>query len=95
MLVLAVTWIAKQGKEEQTAELLRQISVEARKEPGCLMFIAHRHTERPNEFFIYEQYKDQAALDAHRATPHFKQIARGSLMQAADRKEGNLYTPLE
>jgi quinol monooxygenase YgiN len=95
MLVLAVTWVAKQGKETEAASLLRTLTAEAVKEPGCLMFVVHTHNERPSEFFIYEQYKDQAALDAHRATPHFQKIARGSLMQVADRKDGNLYTPLE
>ena len=30
---------------------------------------------------IYEQYKDEAALDHHRATPHFHQYAIGGLYQ--------------
>ena len=95
MLVLAVTWVAKEGKEKEVAELFRQLTPEARNEPGCLMFVVHTHNERPREFFIYEQYRDQAALDAHRATPHFQKIARGSLLEVAERKEGNLYTPLD
>jgi quinol monooxygenase YgiN len=30
---------------------------------------------------IYEQYRDQEAVDAHRATPHFEQYAVGGLYQ--------------
>ncbi len=30
---------------------------------------------------IYEQYRDEAALEAHRASPHFKQYAIGGLYQ--------------
>ena len=31
------------------------------------MYLAHRSTTDPRRFFLYEQYDDQAALDAHRA----------------------------
>ena len=40
-------------------------------EPGCRMYQVHRSPSDPQQFFIYEQYDDQAALDAHRAAPHF------------------------
>ncbi len=95
MLVLAVTWVAKQGKEKQAAELFRELTGASRKEPGCIGYTVHVHNERPREFFLYEVYKDQAALDAHRASPHFQKIARGPLVEIAERKEGSLYTPLE
>ena len=95
MIVLAVTWIAKQGKEADAERLFRELTEASRNEPGCLMYLVHRHTEDPRHFFIYEQYRDQAALDAHRNTPHFQHIARGSLLQVADRKDANLYAPLE
>jgi (4S)-4-hydroxy-5-phosphonooxypentane-2,3-dione isomerase len=94
MIVLAVTWMAKSGKEKDAERLFRQLTEASRQEPGCLMYVVHRHSDDPSSFFIYEQYKDQAALDAHRQTPHFLEIARGSLLQVADRKDANLYTPL-
>ena len=95
MLVLAVTWLAKEGKEEKTIQLFRELSEASRKEPGCVMFFAHRGVENSRQFFIYEKYRDQSALDAHRAAPYFKKIARGELLEYADRKEGVLYTSLE
>jgi quinol monooxygenase YgiN len=94
MLVLAVTWQAKPGHEAEVAELFRKLTVESRKEPGCLMYQVHRHKENPARFFIYEQYKDDAALEAHRHTPHFLEYARKQLAPIADRVEGNLYLPL-
>lgn len=95
MLVLAVTWVAKEGKEQEVARLFRDLTAASRKEPGCLGYTVHIHNERPREFFLYEVYKDEAALDAHRASPHFQKVAKGALSAIADRKEGNLYTPLE
>jgi quinol monooxygenase YgiN len=58
------------------------------------MFQVHRHKERAGELFIYEQYKDEGALEAHRKTPHFLQYARTELPKFAERISGELYDPL-
>ncbi|MGH9500226.1 MAG: putative quinol monooxygenase [Terriglobales bacterium] len=94
MVVLAVTWMAKLGHEAEVASLFTKLTEESRKEPGVLMFQVHRHKTEPRRFFIYEQYKDDAALEAHRATPHFLQYARKDLPRIGDRVEGQLYEPL-
>jgi len=94
MVVLAVTWTAKSGREEAVAELFSKLTEESRKERGCLMYQVHRHRTEPRRFFIYEQYKDDAALEAHRAAPHFLQYAKKELPKIADRVEGNLFEPL-
>ena len=94
MIVLAVTWIAKTGHEQEVAALFSRLTEESRKEPGCVMYQVHRHRTEPRRFFIYEQYKDNAALEAHRASAHFLQHAKKELPKIADRTEGNLYDPL-
>ena len=94
MVVLAVTWMAKAGREVEVAALFSKLSEESRKEPGCSMYQVHRHRTELRRFFIYEQYKDDAALEVHRAAPHFLQFAKKELPKLADRVEGNLYEPL-
>ena len=95
MVVLAVTWVAKAGREADVAALFVKLTAESRKEPGCAMYQVHRHRIEPRRFFIYEQYGDDAALEAHRTTPHFLQYAKKELPKVADRMEGHLYEPLE
>jgi quinol monooxygenase YgiN len=94
MVVLAVTWMAKAGHEAEVAALFNKLSEEARKEPGCLMFQAHRHKTESRRFFIYEQYKNDPALEAHRSTPHFLQYVKKDLPKVGDRVEGHLYEPM-
>ena len=94
MVVLAVTWMAKVGHEADVAALFEKLTEHSRKEPGCSMYQVHRHKTEPRRFFIYEQYKDDAALEAHRNTPHFLQHARKDLPKAADRTEAHLLEPL-
>ena len=40
-------------------------------EPGCLRFDVLQENEDPNKIHLYEVYKDQVALDAHRQAPHY------------------------
>jgi quinol monooxygenase YgiN len=94
MVVLAVTWMAKVGHENEVAGIFGKLTEESRKEPGCAMYLVHRHKTDPRRFFIYEQYRDDAALEAHRAAPHFLRYARKELPKVADRVEGNLFEPL-
>ena len=95
MIALAVTWMAKPGHEAECAEVFRKLTEATRTEPACLMYLVHRHKTEPGRFFIYEQYTDEAGLEAHRAAPHFLQYARGELLKIADRVEGHIYDPLE
>jgi quinol monooxygenase YgiN len=91
MVVLVVTWMAKQGREAEVVTLFTKLTEESRKEPGCSMYQVHRHKTEPRRFFIYEQYKDDAALEAHRTAPHFLQFAKKDLPRVADRVEGHLF----
>jgi len=94
MVVLAVTWMAKAGRETEVANLFSKLTDESRKEQGCRMYVVHRHRTEPRRFFIYEQYNDDGALEAHRAAPYFLQYVKKELPKIADRVEGNLYEPL-
>jgi quinol monooxygenase YgiN len=94
MVVLAVTWTANPGHENEVAEIFTKLQTASRQEPGCLMYTVHRHKTDPRHFFIYEQYRDQAALEAHRNSPHFQEYAVKALASIGERTQGNLYSPL-
>ena len=47
MVVLAVTWMAKAGRESEVAELFAKLTEESRKEQGCVMYMVHRHRTEP------------------------------------------------
>ncbi len=79
MICAAVTYVIRAGHEEEAVELFWTLTKHTRAEPGCRMYLAHRSPTDPRRFFLYEQYDDQAALDAHRASPHFEQYVKGGL----------------
>ena len=94
MVVLAVTWMATPGHEDEVVDIFRNLQVASRQEPGCLMYMVHRHKSDAQRFFIYEQYRDDAALEAHRNSPHFQEYVVKRLKDIGERKEGELYSPL-
>src|SRR4051794_16497241 len=95
MVVLAVTWIANDGHDSDVARLFKTLESESRKELGCLVYIVHRHKTDHRRFFIYEQYKDDDAMEAHRNSPHFQKYAAGELPKIATRSEAEFYKPLD
>jgi quinol monooxygenase YgiN len=95
MIVLKVDMLVKAGTEIKCKEYLRVLEEHSRKEPGCLLYVAHQSTENPRKFLIYEQYKDHAALDAHRDSPYFKQYVRGGLDTIVESRTRELYHGLD
>ena len=93
-IVLAVTWVAAEGEVEAVADILRQLEPLSRAEPGCLQYDAHVAPDDPGTFFIFERYADQAALDAHAASPHFQELVLGGAVPRLVSRERRVLTPL-
>lgn len=66
---------------ENISGILEKLATASRQEPGCVSYVPHWVEGDPTTVVIYEQYKDGASLEAHRATQHFKQYAVGGLYQ--------------
>ncbi len=94
MICLAVTFIIQPGHEDEAIELFNKLTVATRTEPGCLMCVAHRSPSEPRRFFLYEQYVDQAALDAHRAAPHFVEHGTNGVFKLIESRSPEIYEPL-
>ena len=71
MLAIVVNFEIKPGKESEAINALEGNAAGSRTEPGCLKWEWSRHVSEPHKFAIYELYVDQAAIDFHRASPHF------------------------
>ncbi len=93
MIVLVAYYFGRPGSGDAVAEHLGKMAVEVKAhEPGCLLYHACRSTDNPDNFLLYEHYEDQAALEAHRTTPHFLSIIEGTIIPLLDRRERALYS---
>lgn len=64
---------AAPGRGAEMKAALVQLAAATVQEPGNICYRLHT-TEDPDQFIIYEQWKNQAALDAHMATEHLQQF---------------------
>jgi quinol monooxygenase YgiN len=68
-------WVRVRVKAEGRERFLRAIETDAlgaeRDEPGCRRFNVLQDERDDRVYYFYEVYDDEAALEAHRATPHY------------------------
>ncbi|MEO7017823.1 MAG: putative quinol monooxygenase [Leifsonia sp.] len=62
---LYAEFTARPGHEDEVERLVAGLTEKVRQEPGNVTFVAHRLVSDPAVFFVYEEYADAAAFDAH------------------------------
>jgi autoinducer 2-degrading protein len=90
--VAAVTWQAKAGTEQRVEEILAEMVVPTRAEPGCLMYEVHRSVDRPGVYFLYEQFVDEAAFTHHIESEPYQRLIAGEAVTLLEHRERALYT---
>jgi quinol monooxygenase YgiN len=76
MLGVVATLKVKPGMDKEFEAVAKELVAKVNaSEPGCRLYALHR-TETPGTYVFMERYVDQAAVDAHRATEHFKTLGR-------------------
>lgn len=72
MIAIIVQIQAKPDSVEALLEALAENAEHSNQEPGCRKWEYSRHLEDPLRFAIYEIYEDEAAIEAHIGSEHFK-----------------------
>lgn len=95
MLTVIARYRAKPGRGDDVAAVLARHITATRAEKGCVQFEVSRSTDNRDEFVLYEKYVDEAAFDAHRETPHFKQNVLSLILPMLDERAWQKYVELE
>ena len=67
MLTFTAKLTVKAGQEQDVERIMRIAVPKVREEPGNHAYIFYRSTQDPRVFMLYEEYDDEAALEAHHA----------------------------
>ena len=73
-IVVVARW---QMREEHVADVLELVSVlrqQSLDEPGCVGYDVFRSADDPGVILLIERYRDNAAIDAHRNTHHYREL---------------------
>ena len=95
MICVAVTYVILPNRMEEAIDLFTSMTEETLREPGCRMYQVHRSREEPRRFFLYEQYDDETALDAHRTSPHFEKYVQRGLFRILESRTPDTWIPLQ
>jgi quinol monooxygenase YgiN len=68
----SVTFIAKEGYEAKMKELLTAMVEPTKAEPGVLFYEIFQYENNPRRFMAVETWENEAALDGHKASAHYK-----------------------
>ena len=66
MITIMFHATAKADKVDELRAMLAKAKEAARaEEEGCITFVVHQQHDNPRAFVLYEQYRDQDAVNAH------------------------------
>lgn len=65
MKTLFAEFTALPGHEAQVAQLMAGLTEQVRREPGNVQFLPCTRADEPRRWFVFEQYRDEAAFRAH------------------------------
>jgi quinol monooxygenase YgiN len=96
MPVKVIAFVTVKAGEEKAFEVAAAICVAAsRSEPGVLYYDLWRETEGERRYVFNELYTDQAAVQAHMGSDHFKAFGMAARDLAAARPTIIASTPID
>lgn len=94
MIVYSVSVEVKDGREEDFRKATKKNHVETRKEMGNLRFDVLQSAEDPRQFVLYEVYRSEEAVTAHKETAHYKAWRETVAPWMARDRKGTKFIPL-
>jgi quinol monooxygenase YgiN len=94
-VVLRATWTARVGSEEAVLDALRNVAAPSQQEPGCRLYQPYRDPADPRVFHIFEIYDDEAALEAHTASEHFKSYVLDQAVPLLEHRERAVFETID
>ena len=78
--IFASIMIKPEHREQFLATMEETARRSVQEEAGCVRFDVFRDKGEVNRYLLYEVYVDEAAFEAHLATPHARSAMGGSMV---------------
>ena len=70
MIVISAVFKVQEGKRDRAIDVMQEMANATLKEQGCNDYTFYADLKDPLRFFLFEEWDDQASLDAHFKTEH-------------------------
>lgn len=89
------TWQVTEGHIDTVLNLLKTVQEESIKESGNLFYTIQQSNADANTIILFEGYINEAAVEEHRNTSHFKDLLLGEIVPLLASREIVLTTPID
>lgn len=70
-ITVVAHWRIREGHLDDVLAHVAELRTASLDEPGCLAYAVFRSVDATDELLLVERYRDAAAVDAHRQSPHY------------------------
>lgn len=89
---IAVRWTITPGEEATVIALAESMLEPSNAEPGCHAYFLHTDPTDASTLFLYEQYEDQSAFQAHCESHHFISTVADQIFPLLTDRRLEIYT---
>jgi (4S)-4-hydroxy-5-phosphonooxypentane-2,3-dione isomerase len=94
MLITSIVYTFAPQDADRVEMMLRELRDASVKEPGMIRFEVGRSQEKPSVFALWEVYRDQDAVTAHRSSEHFQRLVLDGIRPLAQQRNVETVVPI-
>ena len=94
MIIQCVQYTFAAENADKAEVILRELRDACRTEAGVVKFEVARSQKNPNIFVLWEEYRDQIALETHRTTEHFDRLVLNGIRPLAQQRNADVLSPI-
>lgn len=95
MIRIVARTVVQTYQKGEYLRLAKLLITESRKEAGCISYELYEDLHNPNVLTFMEEWSDQAAVDRHMATDHFRTLMSGIRPLCIGEPEIVMYHPAD
>jgi len=94
MIIASIVYTFAPQDSDKVEAMFRELRDASVKEPGIIRFEVGRSQEKLNVFALWEVYRDQDAVNAHRNTEHFQRLVVEGIRPLAQQRNIETVIPI-
>ena len=94
MIIASIVFAFAPQDADKAETVLRELRDASIKEPGVIRFEVGRSHEKPFVFALWEVYRDQDAVKAHRGSEHFQRLVIDGIFPLAQQRNVETLIPI-
>ena len=89
-ITVVARWQVAPGRVDDVLRLVATLREQSLAEPGCLGYEAFRGAADPDTLLLLEHYRDGAAIEAHRASAHYRELVVDRILPLLSKRQVEL-----